>query len=607
MRPQPRWWSEPVAATGSAKADGVRKQLGTPRMDPLTVLVRESAQNSWDAAVPDGDGVRYGIDLSRPGPEQLSRWRSLLCPEPEGTDLGVDALLSTGEPVMAVISDRGTQGLGGPLRADVALAPGADFVNLLRNIGEPRDQPVTGGTYGFGKGVLFTSSGIGTILVRTCCRWQGRLQTRLIAATLGTRFQRDGRAYTGRHWWGEVVDGVPDPLMDAEADGVAELLGLPPIHPDETGTDIVIVGAALGSVAGDGEDDEERPRTVRQAAEHIASAMMWHLWPLMLTDDTGVARLRCRVTADGVDVPVPHPVDEPCIKPFVDAYRALDTAPTIVRRKRPATALGRLAIRPGIAPIHPTTASLAAPFTGPAHHCARMRGPRLIVDYLEGTRPANDAVQYGAVFLADPEHDRVFADAEPPTHDAWVPDKLVGDARSIVRRAEAELRTELTAYVDLHGDTTLGSGSQPPLGALSHRLAGLIPAASGPGADGATGVHRPSGSGGPAAAWITRAPRMVRLDGVARIVTHFQVRAVSRPVTVRVVTSVALDVGSESTPPVGAAVPAVLELCDEEGRTVPGDTVTVGPADGRAWIAIIRPAGGTAATVRLVHTEEGDE
>ena len=602
MSRQLGWWSEPVAATGSAKAEGVRKQLGRPRLDPLTVLVRESAQNSLDATDIAGGGVRYGIHLSQLEDEQLGQWQSVLCPGPPAADLGVEELFAEGSPVIATISDRGTQGLGGPLHADEALEPGADFVNLLRNIGEPRDQKFRGGTYGFGKGALFTTSTIGTILVRTRCRWQDRLQSRLIAASLGTTFQLDRRAYTGRHWWGRVLDDVPDPVLDDAADDLADQLGLPPMPPDTLGTDIVIVGANLGTVLGD--DDEVRPRTVRQAAVYLASAMMWNLWPLMLPDAAGNSRMSCRVSADGIDIPVPNPFDEPWIRPFVDAYQALEQAPTLIRRKRPATVLGRFAVRAGIAPIHASDASMAAPFSGPAHHCARMRAPRLIVDYFPGPRLADDAVQYGAVFLAEPEHDRVFADAEPPTHDAWVPNELTGNDASIVRRAEAELRMELDTYVEQQTDDIAGASAQPPLGALSSRLSALIPTASGPGADGRKGTHRPGGRAA-AAAWITQAPRLVRLDGVPRIVAAFQVRPATGKITVRVVTSVAIDVGTESEPPVGAEVPTVLELRDATNRIVLGDTVTLSPSDERDWTVVIRPADGAAARVRLNVDEDG--
>ncbi|MFF4442021.1 hypothetical protein [Streptomyces sp. NPDC001621] len=602
MIPGARWWSEPVAATGSAKAEGIRKQLGRPRLDPLTVLVRESAQNSLDAADPASSGVHYSVHLTQPEDEQRRRWQSLLCPGPSGASLGVEELFS-GSPVIATISDRGTRGLGGPLHADQALEPGADFVNLLRNIGEPPEQQFRGGTYGFGKGALFTTSTIGTILVRTRCRWQGQLQSRLIAASLGSKFQRNGRAYTGRHWWGRVVDDVPDPMLDAEADDLADYLGLPSMPRDARGTDIVIVGANLGASMGG--DDEARPRTLRQAAEYLASAMMWNLWPLMLPDAVGNISLNCNVSADGMDIPVPDPHDEPCIRPFVDAYRALDQTPTIIRRKRPATVLGSLAVRAGIAPLHVSEATLAAPFTGPAHHCARMRAPRLIVDYLPGPRLPDDAVQYGAVFLAEPEHDRVFADAEPPTHDAWVVNELTGNDASIVRRAEAEVRSALDTYVEQQSDDIAGASAQPPLGALSSRLSALIPTASGPGADGRTGAPS-SGRRGAAAAWITKAPRMVRVDGVPRIVAGFQVRPTRGKVTVRVVTSVAIDIGTESEPPAGAEVPAVLELRDATDRVVLGDTVNVAPNDEQNWTVLIRPANGAAARVRLVVEEDGE-
>lgn len=59
-----KWWSQPVAAEGSSASEGIRRQLGKPKLDPLTVLVRETAQNSCDAAVGDGN-VEYAIRLWR--------------------------------------------------------------------------------------------------------------------------------------------------------------------------------------------------------------------------------------------------------------------------------------------------------------------------------------------------------------------------------------------------------------------------------------------------------------------------------------------------------------------------------------------------------------
>jgi hypothetical protein len=275
-------------------SEGVRKQLGAPRMDPLTVLVRESAQNSWDARLPETETVQYGIDMRRLGAQQLVNWRSVFSPGPPGSGLGIDSLFERDDVILATISDRGTAGLGGPTRADQVPegTPNADFVNLLRNIGEPRDKQFNGGTYGFGKGVLYTSSLSSTILVRTRCKTESGLQTRLIGAALGFGFYLNGLAHTGRHWWADLSSGIPDPFLDAQADMFSDFLGLPPMLPHETGTDIILLGLNLGSIpaAIDGEPDV--PRTVAQAADHLASAMMWNLWPLLLPTGSS-APLRC--------------------------------------------------------------------------------------------------------------------------------------------------------------------------------------------------------------------------------------------------------------------------------------------------------------------------
>lgn len=603
----PRWWSERVAATGSAKSDGIRRQLGAPRMDPLSVLVRESAQNSWDARDEAAGGVRYGIGLRRLGENETDFWKARLCPGPEQAAIGIDELFGDGRPTLMIVSDRGTLGLGGPLRAD-EVGPGetgADFVNLLRNIGEPRDREYGGGTYGFGKGALYTSSSIGTILVRTRCRWGGRLQTRLIGAALGFGFHKEGKGHTGRHWWGDIVDGVPDPVLDDEAEALAAELGLPAMEPGVTGTDIAIIGARLGSRPGGEDDDVDQPRSLRQAGEFLASAMMWNLWPLLLTDEHGIAPMRCHVTADGEPIAMPDPTQEFCILPFVEAYRALPRESTVISRKRPHTDIGRFAARRYIAPVRHTPAELAAPFDGNAHHCARMREPRLVVDYLPGPLMADETSHYGAVFVVDREHDGIFADAEPPTHDAWVWENLEDrNERGIVKRAHEAVKTALEVFVHPEEVSVAGIADQPPLGALAGRLATLLPTAHGPGA----GERRDTpgsgrGGGGRAGAQIVDSPRMMRLAEGPRLVVRFRVDQAASPVTVKVSPTVALDIGSESEPPAGAEIPVVLEMRAEGGRVSAGDSVTVQTGDPREWTAIIMPARGAAAKVKLVVIE----
>ncbi|MGW3545159.1 hypothetical protein ACWDNI_32080 [Nocardia niigatensis] len=600
-----RWWSQPFAPEGSAASEGIKKQLGTPKMDPLAVLIRESAQNSRDARRPGSD-VEFTVSLSRPNRDLLQAWADQLLPEPAAPgDFGLLKQLTSNDTVFLRISDRGTTGLGGPLRADRAARETPDFVNLVRNIGEPRDKDFGGGTYGFGKGVLFTSSEVGTVLIRTRCVWEGRPQTRLIGVAMANTYEHQGRRYTGRHWWGNVNDEVPDPLLDDDAETVAEKLGLPPLSGDDFGTDIVIIGARLGSALDESSQDFERPRELNEAAQYVASAMVWHLWPLLLPDKDGVAPLRCRVLADQYEVPVPDPSRVVRLRPFVDAYKEILAGQgQPLQRRRPQTELGTFAARHHMAPIRKEPIDVAAPFGGDGHHCVLLREPRLVVRYLPGPVALDEMMHYGAVFLVDRALDQVFAAAEPPTHDDWVPDSLSGrNDRLLVRFTIRRLEELLKEAAGPEGKTTVRGGSQPPLGALSSKLGALIPTATGSGADGqgaSGGVGSGTGRGGGQQVRIIDGPKLVRDGEDARILATIEVVESRKTIHVHVQPSVALDSGRETDPPAGADRPEVLGLYNEERDIVrSGDLLEVKPDDPRHWVVVIRPAADAATRLRL--------
>ncbi|WP_233211008.1 hypothetical protein, partial [Pseudoxanthomonas sp. KAs_5_3] len=63
-----------------------------------------------------------------------------------------------------------------------------------------------------------------------------------MAAALGPQFESqgsEGQRFTGRHWWGRLAqDGVVDPILGAEADALALLLGGVQRSPDACGTTV---------------------------------------------------------------------------------------------------------------------------------------------------------------------------------------------------------------------------------------------------------------------------------------------------------------------------------------------------------------------------------
>jgi hypothetical protein len=244
-------------------------------------LVREAAQNSWDARAGDRD-VTFRIELRRLG-ESAPSWKSALGGGPEEASVdGFEAATSADSWVL-LVSDRGTVGLGGPTRASKRPAKGErnDFVQFLRNVGEPRDTELGGGTYGFGKGIFYRVSGVRTILADTRITASGGITHRLMGASLGRDFYGpDDRRYTGRHWWGKPGDeGVPDPLEGEEAAEMARLLELPSFEGSETGTTVVVLGVDLGLRDTQDDESEDVQRTPYDAGVHLASSMLWHLWP----------------------------------------------------------------------------------------------------------------------------------------------------------------------------------------------------------------------------------------------------------------------------------------------------------------------------------------
>src|SRR5262249_45025791 len=114
-------------------------------------------------------------------------------PEVPPAGLELARVLDSPEITVLDIADRRTTGLGGPTRADVVTEDRRDFVNFFRNIGQPPGRRFGGGTFGFGKAVLYIASAARTIVVYTRCRDGKGVESRLMAAALGDQFTETGR------------------------------------------------------------------------------------------------------------------------------------------------------------------------------------------------------------------------------------------------------------------------------------------------------------------------------------------------------------------------------------------------------------------------------
>ena len=117
-------WFPKQFGPGDIDGVGAKRLLGTPNIDPAWVLVRETAQNSWDArgASPSIDFILNLRLLEGPVVETLRR--AYFTGDPPKT--GLAELLRHDEIWALEVSDRGTVGLGGPIRNDLAVDPGID-------------------------------------------------------------------------------------------------------------------------------------------------------------------------------------------------------------------------------------------------------------------------------------------------------------------------------------------------------------------------------------------------------------------------------------------------------------------------------------------------
>lgn len=557
-----KWWSQPFAPEGSATAGGILNQLGRPGLDELTILVREAAQNSWDARA--GETVSFGIHISQLG-DLAAAWQSVGLPP--GSTSGLE--LKSENWVMR-ISDRGTYGLRGPVRASERPkdGDGNDFVQFLRNVGEPRDSQYGGGTYGFGKGIFYRVSQASTIIVDSRIRTSNGFERRLMGAALGPAYYSGLHRFTGRHWYGALSDdGIPDPIVDDDAVSIAGQLGFPGFLEHETGTDVVVVLPDFGTVTVEG---ETRDRSAEEAASHLISAILWNLWPKMVGPDPAMS---FNVYLDGRSLSIPNPSEIPHLKVFVSSLQSIASGGGEAY-SRGSLPTGQFAST--LAPSTPdggSVADIAKPFFGAPHHVARMRATELVVDYLESSVEIDPGFCFGAVFRATREADQHFANAEPPTHDSWVEQGLARNDLLVVRGARHWVAARLRA---LYEKTPIASESVQGLGALAARLASLVPTVASIGAtptpvvprSGNTAHGGSSRSGGAyPSSQIVGNPSVLFKEGRPAVYGVVEVAHREGDYTLRGEIRVVLEGGTrESEPPAGEGVPSILGWETLDGR-----------------------------------------
>ncbi|MDO6461300.1 hypothetical protein Q4485_11375 [Granulosicoccaceae sp. 1_MG-2023] len=604
-------YSEPFAVTGNLAGEGYSKLLGRPPLDLLQTVLRESVQNSLDATK---DGYPPGVSIrSRVFTEKQSTalkeyvFRSL--PPNNATPMLSEAINSPALRVLE-LADFNTSGLGGPTRADKAADPGEelDFVNFLRNVGASRDTKLGGGTYGYGKTSLYALSECSTILVDTQTQYGGKPVRRFMGCCLGAKYKADRGDgplnFTGRHWWGRAEeDGVVDPLTGTEAQELADSLGLPPRSVEDTGTTIVILAPHL--------PEENIDAT-------IVRAVLWNFWPRMCDSTPLQRKLKVSVEIDGESYLMPKPEHFPPLDLFAQAMKEVrEDAASVepIVSKRPKKHLGKLVITEGARNKRHPAALIDEEWPASSSHIALMRPVELVVKYLRGEPLSDGRFEWAGVFVCSDEDEveQAFADAEPPTHDDWMPESMPkSNAKTYVNVALRELtkRAKNYAVPELNAGEEGGSGVS--VAGAASKMGTLLGPVSGSG----PGKPRSGGGGGSKSSGETRVatPQFSHLelsDGVkiAVFTSKLTKGAETAPLVLTAVPYLVVDGGQLGSADLPAGCePQVHELRIGKGVAVRADRIRIGESGGVVECSVVLPPLEAAVGLKLnVAAADGDD
>lgn len=478
--PELNIYSEKYSATGSMAGDGFRKLLGTPDMDQLQTLLRETVQNSCDAALP-GKTPIYRFHIRKLTRDQVVTLRDRVLHELPADSDSEELLkhyLNRDSLCVIEVSDFHTSGLAGPVRADRVPPEGepTDFIDFLRNIGSRRDTQHGGGTYGYGKTSLYNASRCRTILVDSQTTNLGQPVRRFMGCHLGHAHDivsgpQEGR-YTGRHWWGHIAsDGHIDPLEAKQAEEISRALGMPERSESDTGTTIMILNPDL---VGERSIDVSR---------RVIENLLWWFWPRMVDVGRDGPATGFEVLLDDNPITIPSPENYPPLDLFVECMRLLKEKPKQdydVYCRRPKKRVGMLIKRPGIRRDRKRLVSpeLYGLIPATCHHIAVMRPVELVVRYYEGQPHPNEKLEWAGVFRCSDEDEveRAFAESEPPAHDNWVPKSLPSRSKK-QKYVNAALRAirQTAGQVWGAGDATGGTPTdQPSLAKAADLVGGLL-------------------------------------------------------------------------------------------------------------------------------------
>ncbi len=480
----------------------VTKLLGAPGyIDELSLFVRETAQNTWDARKDKNScaDANYRFVL-RTFTEAESKTfaSSVLNGKDDSRELTASLLKATskGEPYI-IIEDRGTVGLAGPTEDNVK-SEIRNFVSFVRNIGQDKHDENSGGAFGFGKSVFFRFSSVKTIITYTRTTDE---RGNIVSRIMGMSLCKETEEQTGRHWWGVAPPGCTEfnqPLTGAEADKLAKAIGFNNYVQNETGTSVMMLGPSFPIQSAHTATIFSDPEGRSQFMQAIKEALLLWYWPRMQGSGKNDGKLVCTLSCDQSqdetltpdDLPSPLHLYQICFNEIQKtisnpAYKP-DPQVTVKFIKKGSDGYGYLAVfksskspRPkyesqATTPRHPFGPALWGTSDGVAscRHVALIRAPGQVVKYEQMAESSLPANEYAAVFFLHPsgpnakEIEAEVKKSEPPAHDDWAiqSNKTVP---SIINRIRGDIQSIVAPNIASH------SGNSDRMGKVALRLGGL--------------------------------------------------------------------------------------------------------------------------------------
>lgn len=510
-------WFPKEFRAGDADGKINESLMGKPELSPLEILIRETAQNSWDARL-DEVTPEFRVSLRSLAARQLNL--SNLLPINEDDQLFLQTL-NTDSLEVIEISDRRTTGLDGPVDMSPTLdeSVSKNFEDLIYKVGVPRHDGKGGGTYGFGKTATYSFSLIGTVIFWTrCLNESGELEDRFIASAFRPQYSDGHKQYTGRHWWGEQCEDHIFPLRYEQAQELGEALFESRFEDDETGTSLLILAPKLDSLdespllKNDTEEQDEFSEQVNSTEQQqfedyqgkflqlTQQAIREHLWPKLIEDPrTGEVPMKISLNAYGRSIQLSEDDDRflklwgstlnhlRAAEDYVDQPPALNEllASTQVKAvTRHQTTLGYLGITQFVKKDDDSPTDILNPSRDGNHRIGRIALMREQAELVVNTvnwfeLPEEDMTNWVAVYRSVADFDALYAESEPPAHDAWNSKTERREVRLLIDHTKKKVIELLQATLTPQSQIVAVSRSNSAKTAkVASRFARLLPVAA---------------------------------------------------------------------------------------------------------------------------------